>query len=76
MLTPIAAAIKRIGLVLGGIVAMMASISGVIATIQWATDAFGAVPVVVVGTFVAGAVVMHGIDYACALHARQAVRTP
>lgn len=76
MPSTLSAAIKRIGIAIAGIAAFLASVSGVIAAVQWAIDAFGVVSVLVVAAFVAGAVIMHGVDHARAIRGERVARSP
>lgn len=46
----------------GTVVAVLAGISGVVDAVAWGCDRFGTVPVLIVGAFVAGAIVMHAVD--------------
>jgi len=46
----------------GVIVAVLASISGVVDAVDWGCKTFGSMAVFIVGAFAAGAVVMHAVD--------------
>jgi hypothetical protein len=76
MASPAQVGARRVVIALGGIAAILASSSGVIGAVSWAIATLGLVPVVVVGAFVAGAVLMHGVDYAVAARRRDAGRSP
>lgn len=47
---------------IGAVVAVLASISGVIDAVAWSCNTFGVMPILICGAFIAGAIVMHAVD--------------
>jgi hypothetical protein len=61
-------AVSTIAVAIAGTATVLAAFSGCVQTIQWARELIGDTALYLIGAFVAGAIVMHGIDRGLVAH--------